>query len=131
MAYSNKKYPRDEFNFPPPPYFLVWAGPWQGEDQSQGTLRHFTELQKAKKHVACYARNSSWRPNPNREFCSSWSIYEWDHEDQKYVEIYSGERGQSKNDNPLFNKRVKPDAPVRKVTDAMLEEVLSSIKSVS
>ena len=106
MTYSQKLYPRDEFEFPAPPLWLTWKGCYGQE--GQGITRHHDTLTKAKKYVSCRAwKHGCWT--------EPWAIYEWDGSAGKYILAYDGEAGQAKVDNPLFKKRAHEKALIHTI----------------
>lgn len=125
MSYSMKKYPDREYEFPAPPVWLVWCSDVRRVKGAntygpEGQVRHLESLQKCKKYVSPGNYNGG-------KFWRDWSIYCWD--GTKYILCYSGEAGQHKSTNPLFQKKVKADASAREieVDDAELEAVILSI----
>lgn len=128
MSYTLSHFPNKEYDFPPPPEWLVWTerARWDAKSRTYvsdgtGQVRHYSSLQKAKKQVSPY--NSS-------SFRTGWAIYKWN--GTKYVKYFEGDKGQEKVDCELFRIKVKRDDTGREVivddheVEAAIESILAS-----
>lgn len=131
MVYTNKQFPNDETQFPPPQRWLTWmaysmngqqwdatARKWVavGPDALVGQVRHHFDLAKAKGYI---------RGDGEGKFYVTWVIYEWD--GQRWVERYSGKRGEVRKDHPLWGVKVAAKDLARDITDEEIEAVRLSI----
>jgi hypothetical protein len=126
MSYIQRTFPNAEYEFPEPPKWLVWYETYawrQGGYQStgQGQVRHYYDLQKAKKSISPGNYNGG-------RFTHDWAIYQWD--GNRYVRHFSGKSGDHKDQNPLFQMRVRKDDKGRDVVvdENEVEQALASIR---
>lgn len=119
MAYSMKKMPNEQLEFPAPPLWLLWTADYK--DPSVGQVRHHPSLQKCK--AAVYRR--PFDGGGDRTFWRDWAIYEWTGEE--YELRYSGKDGEPSVNHPLFKERVRADGKGREPSQAAVDAALESI----
>lgn len=123
MSYTQQRFENFANELPPPPLWVVWVARVRYNPstnnyiQDGGQIRHFYDLQKAKKYVSPYGRGT---------FYSDWAIYHW--ENDGYTKVYEGKQDQRKSDNALFQERVKKET--FKPRDIPEDEVQAAIASI-
>lgn len=140
--YSNKIISNDPKIFPPPLTWMTWIehrkwgqrgdGTWgPGGPSGEGKLRHYYDLNSARKGVAWVGSASSYRPEGERgKYMADWAIYEW--VEGEWVERYSGFAGQDRSMNPLSKLRLRKGQKQHPIDANMEDAALESImKAVS
>ena len=119
MVYSNTRYDNRQADFPEPPLWLTWQGNGRYDNDAQGTVRHHSSLQGARKYVGRYRYAG--------QFWGDWAIYKWT--GKKYTKLYEGYKTDDPSTHPLFRKKIKDldSAPEREADEEELEAAIQSI----
>lgn len=138
MSYSLSKHPNKPYEFPAPPLWLVWIqeGRWDRATRtysltSEGQVRHYADLAKAKKRVSQYTQWGTGHHRDKDAFQRDWAIYRWDTKKGEYVLQYDGQANERRDANPLFSKPlrgVEKHQPRPGLEDEVQEAIASIVR---